>query len=136
MPDSAIADFYASYFDSDALNGRPWQDGRQSHEGFVRDVEAALEGTGKWSTTGEYRMGGDVNVVIELFKVSDKAVAEGHPVTPNTKAYRVTAEHGIAMSAEYLSLETALGTLVVFIHLVWGLVSETQAWRELVFHHQ
>jgi hypothetical protein len=85
---------------------------------------------------GDFRMGGDINVTIEAVQVGDRAVAEGRSVRPTTTAYRVTAEHGIAMSAEYLSLEMALGTLRVFIDLVWPLVSETQAWRGLVFHHQ
>lgn len=136
MPDIAIADLYTRHFDSDGLNGQPWQDGRQSHEAFVRSIEAAIDGTGKWSTTGELRMGGDINLTIEAVQVGDKAVSEGRAVTPNTTAYRITAECGITVSAEYLSLEVALGTLRVFVDFAWGLVSQTPAWQGLVFHYQ
>jgi hypothetical protein len=135
MPDIAIADFYARHFDPDGFNGQPWRDGRLSHEAFVRSVEEALERTGKWSTMGEYRMGGDINVAIEAVQVGEKAVADGESVTPTTRAYRVTAECGIAVSADYLSLDAALGTLRVFVDFAWGLVSQSQAWRGLVFHH-
>ena len=136
MPERAIADFYAKHFDPDGLNGRPWQPGRLTHDAFVSNVEAALQRSGRWSTSGELRMGGDINVLIEKVVVGDNSVSEGGSLTAQTKAYRVQAESGIAVTAEYTSLEMALGMLQVFIDFCWGLVSETDAWRGLVFHYE
>jgi hypothetical protein len=135
MPDTAIAEFYAYHFNSDGLNGRPWQHGRQSHNAFLRNIESALEETGRWSTIGEYRMGGDIRVSIEAVEAGENSGSEGRSLAPQTRTYRVQAEHGIVVRAEYTSLDTALGMLQVFIDFAWGLVSETDAWRGLVFHH-
>ena len=136
MPERAIADFYAKHFDPDGLNGRPWQPGRLTHDAFVSNVESALQRSGKWSTTGELRMGGDINVLIETVEVGENSVSEGGSLTPQTKAFRVQVECGIAVTAEYTSLEIALGMLRVFVDLTWGLVAETDAWRGLVFHYE
>ena len=135
MPERAIADFYATHFDPDGLNGRPWQPLRLSHDAFVSSVEASLQRSGSWSTTGELSMGGDINVTIEAVEAGENSVSEGGSLAPQTRAYRVQAECGIAVTAEYTSLETALGMLRVFIDFAWGLVSETDAWRGLVFRH-
>ncbi len=99
-------------------------------------MEASLQSVGTWSTTGEFRMGGDINVSIEAVEVGENSDSDGGSLAPQTRAYRVQAEHGIVVTAEYTSLEAALGMLRVFIDFAWGLVSETDAWRGLVIHHE
>jgi len=49
--------------------------------------------------------------------------------------YRATAEYGIKITADFTSLDRAIGMLHVFAGLVWDMASKSDAWQDLQFHH-
>jgi hypothetical protein len=133
MADPTIATFVADRFDPDGFNGRPWQEDRVGHSAFVGRVQKALDRTGRWATSGEFAMGGDVRVSIEQVVVGSGSIAEWQELAAETVAYEVAAECGVRISARCLTLDQALGMLHVFSEMAWALV-DSNAMRGLVFH--
>jgi hypothetical protein len=98
-------------------------EGRWDPAAFRSMILKTFDRQGFWRTSGEFAMGGDIWVRLDRLKENSGDVV-----------YRATAEYGIKISADYKSLDRAIGMLRVFAALVWDMASQSDACQDLQFH--